>query len=34
MKNKLVDKKSFYKLIAEIFENLHGHVAFMSGVDD
>lgn len=34
MKNKLVDKKSFYKLIAEIFENLHGHVAVMSGVDD
>ena len=34
MENKLVDKKSFYKLMAEIFENLHGHVAFMSGVDD
>lgn len=33
MKNRMVDKGSFYKLMAEIFENVYGHVAFMSGVD-
>lgn len=34
MKNKMVDKDSFYKLMAEIFENVYGHVAFMSGIDN